>query len=171
MISISGSSFSVVRNGRNKSSLVGCFDDYYQILELFPPFWRKKFWNDTPLRSLSLINGQGWRNQGEKDVYLSKGQNKREQIQKQKPLEVPQYLNCFRTPRQGCFIVVGLSTDNVALVSLRTGRNSSAIWRNVSPSRLRGRIGKSLCTSSEGELGGCWKGWLEGGKCLKRLDL
>lgn len=36
--------------------LVGCFDGYCQIIELFPPFERNKFWQDNFPRSLSLIN-------------------------------------------------------------------------------------------------------------------
>ena len=36
--------------------LVGCFDDCSQILELFY-IGRKKFQQETYLRSLSLING------------------------------------------------------------------------------------------------------------------
>ena len=39
------------------TSLVGDFDDYSQTLELFPFLGRKKFWHDTPVRSLGLING------------------------------------------------------------------------------------------------------------------
>ena len=71
---------------------------------------------------------------------------------------------------RGCFIVVGSSTKSVALVSARTGRDSSPIWKNVSPSQLRRRIGKRPCSSSEPhhwELGGRWKGWLEGWRHLK----
>lgn len=41
--------------------LVGCFDDYCEVLELFTPFWRKTFWCDTSLRSFSL-KCLGWRN-------------------------------------------------------------------------------------------------------------
>lgn len=39
-------------------NLAGYFD-YYQILELFLPFGRKKLWNDISLRSLSLENWIG----------------------------------------------------------------------------------------------------------------
>ena len=37
--------------------LFAYFDDYCQILELFLPFERKKFWHDTFKRSFDLING------------------------------------------------------------------------------------------------------------------
>ena len=37
-------------------NLVGYFD-YYQILELFLPFGKKKSQHDTSLRNLGLING------------------------------------------------------------------------------------------------------------------
>ena len=60
------------------SHLVGYLDDYYQFLELFTPFGRKKFWHDTSLRSVSLINKYRQRNKGEKGMYLSKGLNKRQ---------------------------------------------------------------------------------------------
>ena len=36
--------------------LVGCFDDYCQILELFPPFGSKRYQHDIFLRSFSLVN-------------------------------------------------------------------------------------------------------------------
>lgn len=36
--------------------LVGYFDYYCQILELFPPFGRKKFWPDNFLRHFSSIS-------------------------------------------------------------------------------------------------------------------
>ena len=71
---------------------------------------------------------------------------------------------------RGCFIVAGLSTESVVLVSIRTGRDSFPVWRNVSLSWLRERIGKSPCSSSDlhhWELGGRWEGWLEGWRHLK----
>lgn len=59
-------SYSAVRNGANKRCqkvnlihLIGYFDGYCQILELFFPFGRNKFQHDTFLRSLSLINELG----------------------------------------------------------------------------------------------------------------
>lgn len=53
------------------------------------------------------------------------------------------YLNGFTTRKQGLFLVVGLSTNSVALLPVRTGRDLSPIWRDVSPNQLRGRTGKS----------------------------
>ena len=38
---------------------------------------------------------------------------------------------------------MGLNTESVALVTVRAGRKSFPIWRNVFPSQPRGRIGKS----------------------------
>ena len=55
----------------------------------------------------------------------------------------PHYLNWFSVLRQGLFCYWGVEYREYS-PSVRTGRNSSIIWRNVSPSRLRGRIGKSL---------------------------
>lgn len=48
-----------------------------------------------------------------------------------------------RTQSRGCFIVVGLSTEHVALMSFRTERDSFPTWRKVSSKQLGGRIGKS----------------------------
>ena len=62
------------------------FDDYCQILELFPPFGRKKFWYNLLSRSLNLIiNGVGGAKRT--GVYLSKGPNKREKAWREEPIE------------------------------------------------------------------------------------
>lgn len=59
--SVSRTISSTVRHRTNKRSrlthLVGCFDDYCQVLELFLLWRRKKFQRDTSERSLGLING------------------------------------------------------------------------------------------------------------------
>ena len=44
-------------------------------------------------------------------------------------------LNCCSTWRQSPLYVVGLGTEIVALVLIKTERDSSPIWRNVSPSQ------------------------------------
>ena len=48
----------------------------------------------------------------------------------------------------GCFTVMVLITRGVALTSARTERDSSPIWRNVSPNQLRVRIEMSPCRAS-----------------------
>lgn len=50
-------------------SSIGCFHGYFQTLELFPPFGRKKFQHDIFLRSFGLVN-RGRGNQ-EKRVTVS----------------------------------------------------------------------------------------------------
>ena len=73
----------------------------------------------------------------------------------------------YRDPHnlnRGCLIVMGLKNKNVAPVSVRTRRDSSPMWRNVSPSQLQERNGKNLYSSFRScywESRGCWKGWLE----------
>ena len=46
--------------------LVSYFDDYYQFLELFPPFGRKKFLHNTLSRRLNRImnGGKGAKEKG-----------------------------------------------------------------------------------------------------------
>lgn len=83
--------------------LVGSLDDYCEILELFPPFWRNKFQYDFP-RSISFINAQRQREQREKGICLSKGLNKLNKFINRNFLRFIgslHYLNCFSTPRWG----------------------------------------------------------------------
>ena len=80
-------------------------------------------------------------------------------------LEIPTIWPALVLRGRGCFMVVELSIERMAPASIRTGRDSSPIWRNVSLNWLRGRIRKSPCSSSElchWELGEHWKGSLEG---------
>lgn len=51
----------------------------------------------------------------------------------------PHYLNCFHTQRQG-LLYKSETGHCVALMSIRLGRGSSPIWRNISPTQLRGRL-------------------------------
>lgn len=59
------------------------------------------------------------------------------------------YLNWFSTLRKDSSIAVGLSTESVAPVSMRTERDSFPIFRGVSLRQLRGRTGKSTSRSSK----------------------
>ena len=78
----------------------------------------------------------------------------------------PHYLNCFSTLRQGLFYSSGVEHQEFgysAAVSFRTGRDSVSVCRNVSPSQLRGRIGRAPVdpqSPHHWELGGSWKGQL-----------
>lgn len=64
--------------------LAGYFDGYCQILELFPPFGRKKFWYNILSRSLNLImNGVGG---AKRTVYLFKRPG-REKAWREEPIE------------------------------------------------------------------------------------
>ena len=59
-------------------------------------------------------------------------------------------------------------------MSASAGRDSSLIWRHVSPSQLGGKVGKISCSFLEPhswELGGHWKGRFEDWRSLKWLHL
>ena len=71
---------------------------------------------------------------------------------------------------RGCFIVVGLNTESVALVTVRAGRKSFPIWRNVFPSQPRGRIGKSPSLRIVGVLESLVRG-LEAPKVLQFVSV
>ena len=62
------------------------------------------------------------------------------------------YLSYFNTLRQGLLCRSGVRHWKYGSRPIRTGRVSSPLWRNVSQSGLRGRVGKSprhsLCTCS-----------------------
>lgn len=62
-------------------------------------------------------------------------------------LEMPSIWTVLVFWGRGCFIIMVLNTKNVALVSLRIGRDSSLVWRKVSPSQLKEEMGKIPCNS------------------------
>ena len=67
-----------------------------------------------------------------------------------------------------------LSTKSMTPVSASAGRDSSLIWRNVSPSELGGRVGKISCSFLEPHSWGLaehWKGRFEDWRSLKWLNL
>ena len=58
--------------------------------------------------------------------------NRREYVQNfLRFIRDPHYLICFITPKQGCFMVVSLRSEN--MVSKRTERYLSSHWKNISP--------------------------------------
>jgi len=75
---------------------------------------------------------------------------------------------------KGYLIWLELSTRSMAPMSASAGRDSSLIWRHVSPSQLGGKVGKIFCSFLEPhswELGGHWKGRFEDWRSLKWLHL
>ena len=60
MISVSRIGSGSVRDGKIKD-IKGPFnsprDNWFQFLELFSPFERKKFWHDASLRNLGVVMG------------------------------------------------------------------------------------------------------------------
>ena len=148
--------------------LVDHFGCCCQFLELFPLLGERNYGRIFFLRNLSPINEQEQRNKGEKGEYLSKGLNKRERVWRQRLLRFvgdPHYLNCFGAPKRVPCSGRGAQQQSVVPVSVSTGNDSFPTWRVVSPSGLRGKVGKRPCGSSEPchwGLGRPWKGWLEG---------
>ena len=119
------------------TSLVGDFDDYSQTLELFPFLGRKKFWHDTPVRSLGLINGwveELWR----KGCISFKGPRQKKNSLKDRKLLMfvrePHYLNCISPARQGLLYSRGAGHRQCGSYVIWTRRALSQVWRNVSPS-------------------------------------
>ena len=143
-----------------------------QVLELFPPFWSKKFcaWY------FSRFQPKKWTQEEElwrKGCVCFKGP-------KWKEISSEIRLSCdsrglpVRTQSRGCFIVAGLSTESVTPMSVRTERDSLPTCRNVSSSQFWGGIEKSPCSSLEAqhwELRECWKGQWEGGRHQKCLTV
>ena len=62
-------------------------------------------------------------------------------------LDIPTSYTVLLLGGRDCFTTLGLGTRSVVLLSFRARRDSPLIWRNVSPSPLRGMIGKSPCSS------------------------
>ena len=120
-----------------------------QVLELFPPFWSKKFcaWY------FSRFQPKKWTQEEElwrKGCVCFKGP-------KWKEISSEIRLSCdsrglpVRTQSRGCFIVAGLSTESVTPMSVRTERDSLPTCRNVSSSQFWGGIEKSPCSSLEAQ--------------------
>ena len=84
--------------------LVGYFDNYCQILELVHPFRREKILAQYFSKKSQRNKWVRVEKVGEKGVYLTKGLNKLERVQRQELLRRDHhYLNCFSTLRQGLF--------------------------------------------------------------------
>ena len=112
---------------------MGDFDDYSQTLELFPFLGRKKFWHDTSVRSLGLINGwveELWR----KRCTSFKGLRQKKSSLKDRKLFVrdPHCLNCISPPRQGLLYSSGVGHRECGSYVNWTRRDPSQVWRNVS---------------------------------------
>ena len=114
--------------------LVGYFDDYLLISRIISPFGEKEILSWHFSRK-SLINRQGQRNSGEKDVYPSKGSEQKGGGSETKTSWGSLKISTIRTvlvlQGRDYFIVSELRTKSVVQVSVRTRRYLSLIWMNV----------------------------------------
>ena len=140
MIIVSWVSSRIIRDRRNKRCqnylihLVGYFDDYLLISRIISPFWEKEILSWHFSRK-SLINRQGQRNSGEKDVYSSKGSEQKGGGSETKTswgsLKISTIGTVLVLQGRDYFIVSELRTKSTVQVSIRTRRYLSLIWMNV----------------------------------------